>query len=191
MHMAALLARNWWAVALRGVAAIVFAVLAFAMPGITLAVLVILFGAYALVDGIFAIVSAIRAVQGHRHWGAFLIEGAVGIIIGLVTFFVPGVTLAFLIALVAVWAIVTGVLEIAAAILLRRHIPGEWLLIVTGALSVIFGVLIFVSPMAGALVIVWWLAAYALIFGILLLLLAFRLRSFHRGGLEGSVARAV
>jgi uncharacterized membrane protein HdeD (DUF308 family) len=189
--MAALLARNWWALALRGVAAIIFALLAFALPGVTLAVLVILFGAYALIDGIFAIVSAIRAVQGHRPWGSFLIEGAVGIIIGLVTFFVPGVTLAFLVALVAVWAIVTGVFEIAAAIRLRRHLPGEWLLILTGVFSIIFGVLIFVAPIAGALVIVWWLAAYALIFGILLLLLAFRLRGLHRRGFDVPVAPAV
>jgi uncharacterized membrane protein HdeD (DUF308 family) len=182
-----LLARNWWALALRGVAAIVFALLAFALPGITLAVLVILFGAYAFIDGVFAIVSAIRAAQGHRPWGSFLIEGAVGIIIGLVTFFVPGVTLAFLIALVAIWAIVTGVFEIAAALRLRRHVPGEWLLILTGAISIIFGVLIFIAPIAGALVIVWWLGAYALLFGILLLLLAFRLRSLHRGGFTATV----
>lgn len=188
--MAALLARNWWALALRGVAAIVFALLAFALPGITLAVLVALFGAYALIDGIFAIVSAIRALQGHRPWGSFLIEGAVGIVIGLVTFFVPGVTLAFLVALVAVWAIVTGVFEIAAAVRLRRHVPGEWLLILTGIVSVIFGVLIFIAPIAGAVVIVWWLAAYALIFGILLLLLAFRLRSLHRGGLLATAPTA-
>lgn len=189
--MAALLARNWWALALRGVAAIVFALLAFALPGVTLAVLVTLFGAYALIDGILAIVSAIRAAQGHRPWAAFLIEGAVGTIIGLVTFFMPGVTLAFLVALVAVWAIVTGALEIAAAVRLRQHIPGEWLLILTGVLSVIFGVLLFIAPITGALVIVWWLAAYALVFGILLLLLAFRLRGLHRGGLNVPVAPTV
>lgn len=130
--MATLLARNWWALAVRGAAGIVFAILAFTLPAVTLAVLVVLFGAYALVDGVFAIVSAIRALQGHKPWGSFLLEGAVGIVIGLVTFFVPGVTLAFLVTLVALWAIVTGVLEIAAAIRLRRHVPGEWLLILTG-----------------------------------------------------------
>lgn len=189
--MATLLARNWWALALRGVAAILFGILAFALPGITLAVLVILFGAYALVDGIFAIVSAIRALHGHKPWGSFLIEGAIGIIIGLITFFVPGVTLAFLVALVAVWAILTGAFEIAAAIRLRRHVPGEWLLIVIGILSVLFGILIFARPLAGALVIVWWLGAYALLFGILLLMLAFRLRSLHRTGFSEVTPRAV
>lgn len=185
--MAALLARNWWALAIRGAAAIVFAILAFALPSITLAVLVILFGAYAFVDGVFAIVSAIRALQGHRPWGSFLIEGIVGIVIGLITFFVPGVTLAFLIALVAIWAIVTGIFEIAAAIRLRRHVPGEWLLLLTGIFSFLFGVLIFFAPVAGALVIVWWLAAYALVFGILLLVLAFRLRSLHRTGFDAAL----
>lgn len=189
--MATLLAKNWWAVALRGLAAIVFAILAFALPGMTLAVLIVLFGAYALVDGIFAIISAIRALHGHRPWGSFLIEGFVGIIIGLITFFVPGVTLAFIIALIAIWAIVTGIFEIAAAIRLRRHVPGEWVLFVTGVFSVLFGVLVFFAPAAGALVIVWWLGAYALIFGVLLLLLAFRLRSLHRTGFESAIPRTV
>lgn len=184
--MATLLARNWWALALRGAASILFAILAFALPGITLAVIVILFGAYALVDGIFAIVSAIRALQGHKPWGSFLLEGAFGIVIGLVTFFVPGVTLTFLVALVAIWAIITGALEIAAAVRLRRHVPGEWLLILTGVVSVLFGILLFAAPLTGALVIVWWLGAYALIFGILLLMLAFRLRSLHRTGFSGT-----
>jgi uncharacterized membrane protein HdeD (DUF308 family) len=189
--MATLLARNWWALALRGVFAIVFAILTFAWPAVTLAVLVILFGAYALVDGIFAIVSAIRALQGHKPWGSFLLEGVVGIVIGLVTFFVPSVTLTFLVTLVAVWAIVTGVLEIAAAIRLRRHVPGEWLLILTGIVSVLFGILIFAAPIAAAVVIVYWLAAYALIFGVLLIALAFRLRSLHRTGFGAPVTPAV
>jgi uncharacterized membrane protein HdeD (DUF308 family) len=174
---------NWWALAVRGVIAILFALLAFTMPGITLAVIVLLFGAYALVDGIFAIVSAIRAAHGHRRWGAFLLEGIVGIIAGLITMFVPAVTLAFLIYVVAGWAVVTGILELAAAIRLRRHIPGEWLLVLTGIVSVLFGVMIFWAPVLGVLAIAWWLAGYALIFGILLLTLAFRLRSLHRTAL--------
>jgi uncharacterized membrane protein HdeD (DUF308 family) len=170
---------NWWALALRGIAAIVFAILTFAVPGVTLAVIVILFGAYALVDGIFAIISAVRAARGHRPWGSFLLEGTVGVIIGLVTFFVPAVTLAFLIYLVGAWAIVTGVLEVAAAIRLRRYIAGEWLLALTGVISILFGILVYWAPLAGALAIVWWLGVYALVFGILLLLLSFRIRSFR------------
>ena len=170
---------HWWALALRGVLAILFALMTFVVPGITLAVLVILFGAYALVDGIVAIVSAIRAAHGHRRWGAFLVEGIVGILAGLVTLFMPGVTLAFLIYIVGAWAIVTGVLEIAAAVRLRKHVAGEWLLILTGVVSILFGIAVFWAPIVGAIAIAFWLGAYALIFGILLLILAFRLRSLH------------
>jgi uncharacterized membrane protein HdeD (DUF308 family) len=177
--MAVVLASNWWALAFRGVIAILFAIFAFAWPGITLGVLVILFGVYAFLDGILAIVSAVRAVRGHRRWGAFLFEGIVGILAGLCAWFVPGITLAFLIYLVAAWAIITGVLEIAAAIRLRRDVTGEWLLILAGIVSILFGVLIYIAPIAGAIVIVWWIAGYAMIFGILLLVLAFRLRSMH------------
>ena len=170
---------HWWALALRGVFAILFAILTFAVPGLTLAVLVILFGAYAFVDGIVAIVSAVRAAHGHGRWGAFLVEGIVGIIAGLVAFFLPLPTLAVLIYMVAAWAIVTGVLEIAAAFRLRRHVRGEWLLVLAGIASVIFGILVFVAPIAGALVIALWLGAYALLFGILLIALSFRLRSLQ------------
>jgi uncharacterized membrane protein HdeD (DUF308 family) len=164
---------------LRGVIAILFAIFAFLWPGITLGVLVLLFGVYAFLDGVFAIVSAVRAVRGHKRWGAFLLEGIVGILAGLCAWFVPGVTLAFLIFLIAAWAIITGVLEIVAAVRLRRHVPGEWLLIVTGVVSIVFGVLVYIAPIAGAIVIVWWIAAYAFVFGILLLILAFRLRALH------------
>lgn len=141
--MPVLLARNWWALALRGIAAIIFAIITLAVPRITLAVLILIFGAYALVDGVFAIVSAIRAARGHRPWGSFLLEGTVGILVGLITFFLPGVTLAVIIGLVAAWAIITGVFELAAAIRLRRHIAGEWLLILTGAVSILFGIFVF------------------------------------------------
>jgi uncharacterized membrane protein HdeD (DUF308 family) len=175
---------HWWTLALRGVLAILFGILTFAVPGITLAVIVILFGAYALVDGVVAIISAIRAAHGHGRWGAFLIEGIVGIIAGLVALSMPILTLAVLVYLVAAWAIVTGVLEIAAAFRLRRHVTGEWVLVLAGIASVIFGVLIFLAPVAGAVVIAWWLGAYAFVFGILLLVLAFRLQSLHAAALR-------
>ena len=178
--MPVVLATNWWALALRGVAAIIFAILTFAMPGITIAVLVILFGAYALVDGVLAVISAIRAAHGHRRWGAFLAEGAVGILAGIITLTIPAAIAAVLVYIVAFWAIVTGVLEISAAIRLRRHIPGEWMLILSGVLSVLFGIVAFWAPIVGALAIVWWLGIYAMIFGVLLLSLAFRIRAMHR-----------
>ena len=170
---------HWWALALRGLFAILFAILTFAFPGLTLRVLVILFGAYAFVDGVVAIISAIRAAHGHGRWGAFLVEGIVGIIAGLVAFFMPLLTLAVLVYLVAAWAVVTGVLEIMAAVRLRRYVTGEWLLVLAGIASVIFGVLVFIAPIAGAIVIALWLGAYALIFGIVLIALAFRLRSLQ------------
>ncbi len=178
--MPAVLATNWWALALRGVFAILFAILTFAIPGMTIAVLVILFGAYALVDGIFAIISAVRAAQGHRRWGAFLAEGAVGILAGIVTLTMPVAIAAVLVYIVAFWAIVTGVLEIAAAVRLRRHIQGEWMLILSGIISVLFGIVCFWAPGVGALAIVLWLGVYAMIFGILLLGLAFRIRAIHK-----------
>jgi uncharacterized membrane protein HdeD (DUF308 family) len=177
--MAVVLSRNWWALALRGVLAILFALVTFLWPGITLGALVIVFGVYAFIDGILAIIAAARAIKGHRRWGTLLFEGIVGILAGICAWLIPGITLTFLIFLVAAWAIITGVFEIAAAIRLRRNIPQEWLLILMGVVSILFGILIYIAPIAGAVVIVWWLAAYALVFGIMLLMLAFRLRRLH------------
>jgi uncharacterized membrane protein HdeD (DUF308 family) len=177
--MATLSGMHWWALALRGVVAVLFAILTFVLPGLTLAALVLLFGIYALIDGIFALISAVRAAHGHGRWGAFLLEGIVGVLAGLVTLAAPALTLTFLIYVVAAWAVITGVLEIAAAIRLRRHVPGEWLLILTGIVSIVFGAIVFAAPTVGAIAIAFWLGVYALIFGVLLLTLAFRLKSLH------------
>jgi uncharacterized membrane protein HdeD (DUF308 family) len=156
-----------------------FAIVTFLWPGITLGALVLIFGIYAFIDGVLAIIAAVRAVRGHRPWAALILEGVVGILAGLCAWMIPGLTLAFLVLLVAAWAIITGVFEIAAAIRLRRNIPQEWLLILMGVVSILFGVLVYMAPIAGAVVMVWWLAAYALIFGIMLVVLAFRLRRLH------------
>jgi uncharacterized membrane protein HdeD (DUF308 family) len=173
-----LLSRNWWALALRGLAAILFGILAFAWPGITLFVLIVFFGAYMLVDGIFAIVAAVRAAGDGARWGLMLIEGILGVVVGLVTFFWPGLTALALLYLIAAWAIVTGIMEIAAAIRLRREMVGEWALILGGALSVLFGVLLVVIPArAGLLSLTWLIGAYAVAFGVLQVVLAFRVRS--------------
>ena len=172
-----LLARHWWALALRGVFAVLFGLLTFFIPGITLLTLVLLFGAYAILDGIFDIVSAVRA-PGH-HW-PLILEGVVGIIIGILTFLWPGITTMVLLYLIAFWAIFTGILEIVAGIRLREVIANEWLLILMGVLSVLFGFLILIFPGAGALAIVIWIGAYALLFGIMLIALAFLLRRFRQ-----------
>jgi uncharacterized membrane protein HdeD (DUF308 family) len=184
------LARGWWLVALRGVLAIVFAVLAFFWPGVTVAALVLLFGAYALVDGIFAIGATISAIRGQRRWWPFLVEALLGIGMGVVTFLWPGVTALALLYLIAAWAIATGIFEILASIELRKSIEGEWLLIVAGALSVVFGLLLIFFPGAGALALLWMIAAYALLFGILLLVLAFRLRGLKDAGAAPAPAPA-
>ena len=170
------LARNWGAIAVRGVVAIIFGILCFVVPGITLRVLVLLFGAYALVDGVFDIIAAVRRRTGDEPWWALLLEGIVGIAAGLVAFLMPRLTALALVYLIAAWAIVTGVLEIVAAVRLRREITNEWWLAFSGVLSVVFGVLIMAAPAAGALVLVLWIGAYAVVFGVSLLALAFRLR---------------
>jgi uncharacterized membrane protein HdeD (DUF308 family) len=171
-----LLARYWWALALRGLFAVLFGLLTFFIPGITLLALVLLFGVYALLDGIFDIVSAFRSSS--HHW-AFVVEGVVGIIVGILTLIWPGITGMVLLYLIAFWAIFTGVLEIVAGIRLRAAIANEVLLILMGVLSLLFGLLIIVFPGAGALAIAFWIGAYALIFGIMLIALAFRLRRFR------------
>jgi uncharacterized membrane protein HdeD (DUF308 family) len=172
------LARNWWALVLRGLAAILFGVLAFAWPGITLFVLVLFFGAYMLVDDIFAIVAAVRAAGEEDRWWLLLVQGILGVLAGLVAIFWPGLTALALLYFIAAWAIVTGIMEIVAAIRLRREIEGEWALALSGALSVLFGVLLVVLPApAGLLSLVWLIGAYAVATGVLLLILGFRVRS--------------
>jgi uncharacterized membrane protein HdeD (DUF308 family) len=178
--MVIVLARNWWALALRGLFAVLFGIVAFALPGSTLGALVLLYGAYALVDGIFAIAAAVAGRDEGLPWWAMLLEGVVGIAVGVITFAWPGITALVLLYLIAAWAFVTGALEIAAAIRLRKEIRGEWLLALSGVLSVLFGVILVVNPGAGALAVVWLIGAYAIAFGVVLLVLGFRLRSLAR-----------
>lgn len=171
---------NWWALVLRGLVAIIFGILAFLWPGITLTALVFVFGAYAMVDGIFAIVAGAKAPAEQKRWWLLILEGVVGIAAGIIAFVVPGITALFLLTLIAVWAIFTGVFEIMAAIQLRKQIKGEWLMVVSGIASVAFGGLLLYNPAAGALAVVWIIGAYAVVFGILLLALGFKLRGVER-----------
>jgi uncharacterized membrane protein HdeD (DUF308 family) len=177
--MANELARNWWLLALRGVLGILFGIGAFVWPGATLAALVILFGAYVFVDGIFAVVAGIGMRRQLSLWWLIVLEGAAGIVLGLLTFRSPDTTALVLLTLIAAWSIVTGVIEIVTALRIRTLIENEWLMILSGVVSIIFGILLIAQPGAGAIAIVWLLGGYALVFGILTLMLALRLRGMR------------
>lgn len=171
------LTQNWWMLIVRGVLAIMFGLAAFVWPGITWFSLVILFGAYALVDGVIAVATGLQHVKDTPRWWVFLLEGIVGIGAGITAFLWPGLTAYVLLLLIASWAIITGILEIAAAIRLRREITNEWTLGLGGLLSIGLGVLLFMRPVIGGLALVWTIGAYALLFGVLLIALGFRLRN--------------
>jgi uncharacterized membrane protein HdeD (DUF308 family) len=176
--MAQVLIGNWWALALRGVFAVIFGVIAFVRPGITAAALVLLFGAYALVDGVFALVAALRAARHHGPSGALVLEGILDLIIAAVVFFWPVEALVAIIYFIAIWAVITGVALIAAGIAMIR-VNGEWLLVLSGIISLLLGIILFVQPGAGVIALSWWLGIYALLFGISLLAAAFRMRHWQ------------
>jgi uncharacterized membrane protein HdeD (DUF308 family) len=184
-----IMARKWWTLALRGLAAVLFGVAAFVVPQITLLVLVALFGAYALVDGVFALVAAFSRDLDRRQWWALIAEGVAGIGIAVIAFAWPGVTAVTLVYLIAAWAVLTGVLEIIVAVRLRKEIEGEWLMALGGVLSIAFGALLAVYPVAGALSVVWLIGAYAVFFGALLIALGFRLRGRREPGREPGLTR--
>jgi uncharacterized membrane protein HdeD (DUF308 family) len=172
------LARNWWVVLLRGIAGVLFGLATFFAPGISLAALVLLFGAFAFADGLLAIVSAIRRRGTSDRWWMVLLRGLAGVAVGVVTVIWPNITALALVYLIAAWALVTGGLEIAAAIRLRKVISGEWLLILSGLAAVALGIVLVLFPEPGALALVLLIGIYALVSGVLLIALAFRLRSW-------------
>ena len=176
------LARNWWSLVIRGLAGIAFGVITFLNPRITLAALVLLFAAYALIWGVMSIVAGVRAAEHGERWAALTIEGVLGVLAGAIAVFWPGITILALIFLIGIWAVVSGAFELAAAIRLRKVISGEWLLALGGVASIIFGVLVVSVPVAGALVIALWVGAYAFILGIFQIVLGMRLRGM-RGNL--------
>ena len=175
-----LLSQFWWLILLRGVLAILFGISAFAWPGLTLVTLVMLFAAFALVDGVFDVVHAIGHRKEIEHWGLLLIEGLFGITFGILAFQAPelttligGVIVAFYIA---AWAIVTGTMRIAMAVRLRKEIEGEWLLGLSGIVSILFGIVIMARPALGALAMLYFVAAWAILLGVILIALAFKAR---------------
>jgi uncharacterized membrane protein HdeD (DUF308 family) len=174
--MIAALARNWWAIAIRGVVGILFGLVALFLPGATMLSLVLVFAAYTFVDGVFAIVSAVRAAGQHERWGLLVLEGVADIAVAAIAVLWPGITVVAFVLLVAAWAVVTGALMLWAAFRLDVD-SGRWWFVLGGVVSLAYGILLIVAPMVGALVLTWWLGAYALIFGVALLVLAFRLRA--------------
>lgn len=173
-----MLARNWWAVLLRGIIAILFGLAALFLTFHTLAALVLVFGIYMLADGIFAIVSGVRAAARRERWGALILEGVVDLVAAAIAFIAPLVTIWALVLLCAAWAVVSGVMLLVATF--RLHAAhGRWWMGIGAVFSILWGVLLFFDPAAGAVVMTWWLGAYALVFGISLIALSFRLRRLH------------
>ncbi|HEX8663280.1 MAG TPA: HdeD family acid-resistance protein [Beijerinckiaceae bacterium] len=186
--LSAVLAQNWWLVALRGAFAVLFGIVAFTAPGATILSLVFLFSAYMLVDGVCAIVSAVRAARAGERWGLLVLEGVADIATGAVVLAWPGLTVLAFVLMMAAWAVVSGALMLAASFRLHRA-HGRWWLALGGVVSIIYGIMLVIAPLVGALVLTWWLGAYALVFGIALLVLAFRLRA-RKDDAPGAAAQA-
>lgn len=178
--MLKLLGDYWWVLALRGLAAVLFGIAALVWPELTLVALVALFGIYAIADGVLSIIVGFRQTETHERWWLFLLEGLVGIAAGIIALVLPDVTLLALTYLAAAWALITGIFEIIAAIRLRREIEGEWLMVLTGIASIGLGVLLILLPGPALTAFIWIVGIYAIIFGLLLIFLAFRIRSASR-----------
>ena len=187
--MSAVLAQNWWLIGLRGVFALLFGLIALFVPGAALLSLVLVFAAYMLVDGVVGIVAGVRAAQRHERWGWLILEGAANIAAGVIAFVWPGLTVVAFVLLIAFWALVSGGFMLAAAFRLNQE-HGRWWLALGGIASLIFGVLLFIAPLVGAVVLAWWLGAYSIMFGIMLLVLAFRLRNRKNSGTGTGIGTA-
>jgi uncharacterized membrane protein HdeD (DUF308 family) len=174
------LARNWWVLLLRGICALLFGLMAFAWPGITLTALIILFGVYALLDGLVAVALALSGKADGRAWWEMLTVGLLGIAAGVATFIWPALTAVVLLVMIAIWSILRGIFEIAASIKLCKVIEHEWLLGTAGVLSIAFGVVLLMRPMLGALAVMWIIGAYAILFGVIAIALSLRLRGMKR-----------
>ncbi|WP_250563062.1 HdeD family acid-resistance protein [Sphaerisporangium fuscum] len=193
-HMQALrqeVGRHWWVLAIRGVVAIVFGVLALAWPLITLLALVVLFGAWAIVSGIFTLIGAFRGAHSAEFRAWMIVSGVLGIVAGLIAWAWPGITALALLMLIAAYAVIIGAVEIIATV--RRHRAGEtdWMYLASGVLAVIFGILLFIWPAKGALAVTWLIGVFAIVYGVSLLVLAYRVREIAHRGPAGTAAHAV
>ncbi|SCB89449.1 MULTISPECIES: HdeD family acid-resistance protein [Snodgrassella] len=177
-----LLSENWWMVLIRGGAALIFGLLTWFYPFISILIMVMFFGVYVLIDGVLGVVIAINGRRTHQDWWLMLIWGMVSILAGIMTFFVPGITWLVLITFIAIWSLVSGILQIIAAIRLRKSIRGEGWMIVAGMLSVLVGIILFVNPVQGGIALTWVIGVYAALFGVMNIALAFRLRRFAASG---------
>jgi uncharacterized membrane protein HdeD (DUF308 family) len=176
--MNATLTRHWWAIMLRGVIAVLFGIFALAAPGAVLLSLAFLFGIYLMIDGIIGLVTMVRAVAAHGHWGALLAEAVANMIMGWIALFLPGAAVLAFVLLMAAWALISGGLMVAAAVKLHAS-HGRWWLGLGGVASLIWGVLLAAAPLMGAVVLAWWLGIYAIVFGVSLLACGWRLRGQH------------
>jgi uncharacterized membrane protein HdeD (DUF308 family) len=170
------LAKGWWLLLLRGIASIIFGVLAFAWPGLTLVTLVLFYGAFVLIDGVIALIAAFSGGPKPLPTWWLVVVGLLSIAAGVVTFMMPGITAILLVLFMGAWALVHGIFEIIGAIQLRKEIDNEWMLILSGVVSVLFGLIVLIAPGAGALALIWVIAAYSIVFGITFIALALRLR---------------
>jgi len=179
MDLARTLARHWWVVLLRGLVAIAFGVLTFTRPALSLAALLLFFGAFVFADGLLHVWTAVTDKEHENRW-LLLLGGLLGIGVGLLAFIIPGLPAIAVLFYIAVWAVATGLLDIVAAVRLRKEIQGEWMLGLGGLCSVAFGVVLIARPAVGALAVLWIIAAYAVAFGVILTLLSFRLKGLAK-----------
>ena len=177
-RFASILSMTWWVLMLRGVLAIIFGVLTWRERALSVTLLIVFFGAYILADGVLGVYSAFAGRKEHDDCWVLLIWALISVVVGIVTFLAPGITAVALLFYIAIWAIATGVLQILAGIRLRKQIQGEWLLVLGGLASVIFGIFLMAQPVAGALTMAWLIALYAVVFGVVLVFLALRVRAF-------------
>ncbi len=180
MSLTGVIARNWWTLLLRGLIALAFGIFIFFQPDISLTVLILVFGIFIFADGILGVWTALAGRKSDEDWWVWLLWGLVGIGIGILAFLAPDITALALLFYIAIWAIATGVLQLVAAIRLRKEITGEWLLIIGGIASVLLGILLIAQPGVGILALLWLLAAYAVLFGLVMIFLAFKARAFGR-----------